>query len=228
MVDNAAQHTLGWYRTRLGNITGSMVGVLMKEGRNSPFTDTAKTYLYQLAAERTMNPVIVDDDERFEDYIRQTDITTRAMRWGTEMEEEARDLYTRLRRVHVVELGSCRHPSIPHFASSPDGFCYDEDSGVKTCLEIKCPAQSTFMRYLHEVRDNSTLLLAKPEYFYQCMAHMMVTGSTQTDFIVYCPWQQHPLHITRIHADEAVFSKMEKRIVLANAFIDSVTSNLKG
>lgn len=227
MVDNAAQHTIGWYRARLGNITGSMVGVLMKEGRGYTFTDTAKTYLYQLAAERTMNPAIVDDDERFEDYIRQSDITTRAMRWGTEKEEEARDLYARVRRVNVVELGSCRHPSIPHFASSPDGFCYDEDSRVKTCLEIKCPVQSTFMRYVHEVHDNDTLLSVKPEYFYQCMAHMMVTGSTQTDFIAYCPWQRIPMHITRIMADESVFSKMENRIALANAFIDEVTNTKK-
>ena len=164
----------------------------------------------------------------FEDYIRQTDTTTRAMRWGTEKEEEARDLYASLYKVHVVELGSCRHPYIPNFASSPDGFSYDEDSVVKTCLEIKCPVQSTFMRYVHEVHDNATLLRAKPEYFYQCMAHMMVTGAAQTDFIVYCPWQLNPLHVSRITADGMVFSKMEKRIGLANAFIDSITSKLKG
>ena len=228
MVENAAQHTLDWYRARLGNITGSMVGVLMKEGRGDTFTDAARTYLYQLAAERMMNPAIVDDDEWFEDYIRQTGAPTPAMRWGTEKEEEARDLYASLYKAHVVELGSCRHPSIPRFASSPDGFSYDEDSGIKTCLEIKCPIQSTFMRYVHEVRDNATLLRAKPEYFYQCMAHMMVTNAAQTDFIVYCPWQLNPLHVSRITADEAVFSKMEKRIGLANAFIDSITSNLKG
>ena len=227
MTANAAQHTPDWYRSRLGNITGSMVGVLMKypRGKKEGFTDTAMAYLYQLAAERTMNPAIVDDDTLFGEYLRQVDATTKAMRWGTEQEQYARALYARKCSVRVVEVGSIQHPSIPHFASSPDGFCYDEESGVKTCLEIKCPVQSTFMRYVHEVHDNATLLSVKPEYFYQCMAHMMVTGAEQTDFIVYCPWQRTPLHTTRILADEAVFRKVEERVMEANKIIDSIIGN---
>lgn len=30
MIENAEQKSLGWYRCRLGNITGSNVGLLMK------------------------------------------------------------------------------------------------------------------------------------------------------------------------------------------------------
>lgn len=64
-----AQHTLEWYRKRLGKITGSRVGDLMKTSRKKDemFGDTAKSYIYQLAAERDMNPAIVEDDELFED-----------------------------------------------------------------------------------------------------------------------------------------------------------------
>lgn len=225
MVENAAQHTLDWYRARLGNITGSMVGVLMKEGRGDTFTDAARTYLYQLAAERMMNPAIVDDDEWFEDYIRQTGAPTPAMRWGTEKEEEARDLYASLYKAHVVELGSCRHPSIPRFASSPDGFSYDEDSGVKTCLEIKCPVQSTFMRYKAEVTCGASLLEVKPEYFYQCQAHMMCTEAQWTDFIVYNPFQAHPIHIVRILPDFEEQRRLEERITEANKIISKIVNS---
>lgn len=42
-----AQHTIEWYRKRLGCITGSECGVLMKSGRNGCFSDAAKTYIYQ-------------------------------------------------------------------------------------------------------------------------------------------------------------------------------------
>lgn len=220
MVENAAQRTLDWYRVRLGNITGSMVGVLMKTGRTGDFSETAKSYIYQLAAERAMNPKIIEDDYCFSDYLNQVDVTTKAMRFGTEHEKDARELYERLTGHHVLEVSSVRHHSIPHFASSPDGY-YDED-GYKVCLEIKCPNQATFMKYLDEIKDNDTLLNIKPEYFYQCMAHMMCTGADVTDFVAYCPFQQHPIHIVRIYSDERVFSEMEKRIRLADDIINQI------
>lgn len=44
-----AQHSIEWFRKRLGNFTGSQVGLLMKKGRTDYFSDTAKTYIYQVA-----------------------------------------------------------------------------------------------------------------------------------------------------------------------------------
>ena len=102
MVTSAEQRTLDWYRVRLGNITGSMVGVLMKEGRNDTFSETAKAYLYQLAAERSMNPAIVNDDELFEMYLYQVDVTTKAMRFGTEQEGKAELEAIRERMAEVI------------------------------------------------------------------------------------------------------------------------------
>lgn len=222
MVNNAAQHTLDWYRARLGNITGSMVGVLMKRGRHDEFPETAKSYIYQLAAERAMNRAIIEDDEMFGDYLNQTDVSSKAVRFGTEQEANARRIYELLTGRRMIEVGSCRHPHIPHFASSPDGFHYDEGKGEKVCLEIKVSAQSTFMRYKAEINDNGSLMRAKPEYFYQCMAHMMVTGAAATDFVVYNPFQSSPMHIVRILSDEAVFSQMERRIRMADEIINQI------
>lgn len=87
--------TLEWYRKRLGCITGSQVGLLMKSGRNKSelFGETAKSYIYSVAAERDMNPIIVSDDELFEEYLKQVDISSKSMRWGNEQEENARELY---------------------------------------------------------------------------------------------------------------------------------------
>lgn len=224
MNTNAAQRTPDWFRQRLGKITGSMAGVLMKEGRGGTFTDTARSYLYQLAAERTMNPEIVMDDMLFGDYLEQTETTSKAMRFGTEQEPEAREWYMLTTGRRVVETGSVSHPSIPHFASSPDGFFYDEAAGEKGCIEIKCPNQSTFMRYRTEVHDGESLLKVKPEYFYQCMSHMMVTGAAWCDFVAWCPFQSEPLHIVRVLPDGKVFDEMERRILLADEFIGNVVS----
>lgn len=219
-----AQHTLEWYRDRLGKITGSRAGDLMKSGRNKAelFGDTAKSYIYSVAAERDMNPVIINDDELFEEYLSQVDISSRSMRWGNEQEENARSLYEKITGRRIVEVGSCKHPTIENFASSPDGFFYDENTGEKGVLEIKCPSQAVFMRYKDEVKDNATLLAAKPDYFYQCQSHMACCEAQWCDFIVYCPFQQHPIHIVRILPDYTVFAELERRINAANDIINQI------
>lgn len=216
------QHSLEWYRKRLGKITGSMVGVLMKNGRCGNFSETAKSYIYQLAAERSMNSEIIADDQLFEEYLRQVDISNKAMRWGNEQEANARKLYEKITKRIIVETGSCVHPKIRHFASSPDGYFYDEYTGDKGCIEIKSPTQAVYMRYKDEVKDNETLLRVKPEYFYQCMAHMMCTGAMWTDFIAFCPFQSTPIHIVRILPDEKAFVEIEKRIQMANDIINQI------
>ena len=63
------QHSIEWFRKRLGNFTGSQIGLLMKKGKSDYFSDTAKTYIYQVASERDMNPEIINDDVEFEKYL---------------------------------------------------------------------------------------------------------------------------------------------------------------
>lgn len=113
MIENADQRSLDWFRCRLGNITGSSVGLLMKSGRSDMFSDTAKNYIFQVAAERAMNPEIVNDDIAFAEYLSAVNVESKAMRFGTEQEASARDLYSRLTGRHIVEVGSCKHPTIP-------------------------------------------------------------------------------------------------------------------
>ena len=219
-----AQRTLDWYRARLGNVTGSRVSDIMKSGRKKEdvFGDTAMTYIYSLAAERDMNPIILDDDIAFEEYLEQVNVETKAMRWGTEQEENARSFYERVTGRRIVEVGSCKHPTIEHFASSPDGFFYDEDAKEKGVIEIKCPSQAVFMRYAANISDNESLLRTEPKYFYQCMAHMMCTEADWCDFVVFNPFQSHPMHTARIYPDLDVFKKMESRVIQANELINSL------
>ena len=221
IISNAAQHTLDWYRCRLGMITGSNVGLIMKSGKGKAFSDTAESYLYQLVSERTMNPKVINNDELFELYLNQTNITTKAMQWGNEQEANARSLYTLRTGLKMVEVGSCRHDTIDKFASSPDGFFYNEETGEKVCLEIKCLSQKEYIKYLDSVTDGESLKKVNSQYYYQCHAHMMVTGAIATDFVVYNPFQMIPIHIVRIERNEDVAKEIAERIALANEFIDS-------
>lgn len=224
MIDNSAQRTDDWLKLRLGVITGSEVGKLMKESRKKGevFGDTAKAYIYKKSAERDLLDEVRTDDALWEMYKNQYSFTSKAIAFGIEQESDARKLYILKTGRRMVEVGSCRHPSIPHFASSPDGFYYDEESGDRGCLEIKCPNIDTYYKYLSEVRKGTDLLLVNPEYYYQCQAHIMCCEARWTDFVCYQPFLKHPLHIVRIEPDKEAMAAMEGRIREANRIIEQL------
>ena len=191
----------------------------MGKGRKGEFTEEGYTYLYQLAAERDMAEQVVNDDYNFESYLEETKVETRAMRFGTEMESVARDRYCTLKNVVCLDMPLCSHKTIEHFGSSPDGLTEDN-----VTLEIKCPNQSTFMKYKHRIEDDASLLIVNPQYYYQCMAHMMCTGSERTDFIVFSPFQRDNIHIVPVYPNDLIFKNIEDRVRLANDFINEIIS----
>lgn len=215
------QHTAAWFRARLGMVTGSKVGTLMKKGKkkDEPFSDAAYTYLYQVAGERTLAPGIVEDDDMLKYYIEQTSATSKAMRFGTEQEENARNLYIEMTGNKVQEVGLCKHQRIARFGSSPDGIV--EEGATLGCLEIKCPTPGKYAQYVSEVKDNESLKRINPDYYYQCQAHMACTEGAFCDFVVYCPFLSSPIRIIRISRDPADISDMETRVQMACAIIDN-------
>ncbi len=220
------QRSLEWYRARLGYITGSQVGTLLKSGRSKDkiFSETALTYLYQLAGERSLNPEIVKNDDMFGFYIDQTTSQSKAMRFGTEQEENARNLYIEITGREVIEVGLCKHPTLTNLASSPDGMI--KDGEALGCLEIKCPTLSTFSRYIVEIKDNETLKKVNPDYYYQCQNHMACTDAQFCDFVVYCPFVENPIHIVRITRDEEAIELIYKRVQEAEIVIQDNLSQL--
>jgi putative phage-type endonuclease len=217
------QHTLGWYRDRLGKWTGSMVGKLMMVKKNGEFYDTALSYIYQVAATRSMNEKIVEDDDLFQAYLDSVDITTKAMRYGTEQEPNARELYCKIKKVKVIERGSVEHPNIPFFASSPDGFIKKDKQNKVGCIEIKCPNQNTFIKYKTEIKDNETFKKCNPDYYYQCQSHIMCTGADYCDFVVYCPWQSVPIFIYRVLPDIEAQQSIKENIEKAEKIVERIT-----
>lgn len=219
------QHDISWFRARLGHITGSKVSDIMKTGRKSgeAFSDTAKAYLYQVAGERLFNPDFLSDDEVFSDYLDETSITTKAMRWGTEQEDAARRLASDILGYDIEEVSSCAHDTIPFFAASPDGMIRDVDgNGHLGVLEIKCPNIGTFMKYKHLIHSAEDLKNVKPEYYWQMMAEMDCTGAVSGVFVTYCPWLSKPFHYANIERVEDDIKLMQERVNLANEFIDNI------
>lgn len=219
---NQEQHTAEWHRSRLGRITGSRVGALMKSGRSKSdlFSATAKTYLFQLAGERMLNPEIVNDDQMLFFFLDQTTSQSKAMRFGSEQEDNARNMYVETTGHDVRQVGLCPHNRIPTFASSPDGVTADNDD--LGCIEIKCPSIGTFAQYAAEIKDNTSLLNINPDYYYQCQSHMACTDSAFCDFVIYCPFVESPLHVVRIKRDDDAIQKIEERVSLAEKYIQDI------
>lgn len=225
IIDNAQQRTLDWFRVRLGNVTGSECGKLMVQGRkkDETFGDTAKSYLYRLAAERTMNPAILDDDELFQQYVDFTELHSKAIRWGQEQEECAKQLYQELYKVELHETGSVSHPDIPHFAASPDALVLGDDGKPTACVEFKSPSQEVFMRYVAEVDDAEGLRKINATYYWQVVAEMMCVGVETCFFTVYCPWQSAPMKRIEVKLTEEAAATLAERVRLANEFIENIT-----
>ena len=140
------------------------------------------------------------------------------MAWGNDQEMNARTLYA---KTHNRKVTSCGAVELSKwFASSPDGLVMDENG----CVEIKCPQPKTHTEYLINVHNAEELKKIKPEYYWQCVAHMAVTGAEWCDWMSYCPFSQKPLHIVRINRDEEAESELHERVdaaeVLAQAMID--------
>jgi hypothetical protein len=223
-INNIQQRTDEWLKCRLGVLTGSEIGKLMKSSRKKDelFGDTAKGYIYKKAAERDLLDEVKSDEEIWEIYKNQYSFSSKAIDFGTEQEAYARDLYSKLTGRRIVEVGLCKHPTIPNFASSPDGLFYDEGTGERGCLEIKVPNIDTYVKYLSEITNTYDLLIVNPDYYYQCLSHMACCEAQWTDFVCYQPFLKHNIHIVRILPDEKVFAEMEKRIRMADDIINQI------
>lgn len=209
LASQPTQHSLDWFRVRLGRFTGSQVGRLMKSGRGDIFGKDALAYINEVVAERMLNPSVVMMDELFEEYLLQVTASSKALAWGNDQEMNARGMYVSITKRKVTSCGAIQFSN--YFADSPDGLCI-EDNGA---IEIKCPQNKTHTDYLASVHDAESLKTIKPDYYWQCMAHMTVSGADWCDWMSYCPFSKKPLHVVRIERDSSAIATLLDRLELA-------------
>ncbi len=210
-----------WLKQRFGKITGSRIGDLMTSGKKGEmFGKTALSYIYEVCAERDLLQKYMDDDYLFEIYQRQVSINNKFIEFGHDNEDFAAERYQLVTECKLEECESIQHPTISHFSASPDRIAIKD--GLRKVVEIKVPLPKTFMEYMAEVKDNETLKSVNPKYYYQTMAEMACTGLDKADFVVFCPFLKHNIHIVEITRDEAVIAEFEKRIMAANEIINQI------
>ena len=156
---------------------------------NEEFSKGAATYAAELVAQK----ISLHAPPNVENY------TTRAMRFGREMESEARAEYRNVTGNHVRLIGFCK-TNDGRFGSSPDGIITNDPEAVEYysmgALELKCPEAKTHMAWLlgpskGKARDqweaDGRLPLA-----HKCQVHgeLIVTGLPFAEFFSYssgCP-----------------------------------------
>ena len=198
----------------------------MKCGRKKEETwsETARSYIYQVAGERLFNEKFLEDDGIFQDYLDLISVSTKAMQFGSDQEDAAKSLFMQMNfpEGEITELSSCKHDTIPYFAASPDGAIYGRDGGDIKIIEVKCPNINTYMKYRTLIHDAASLKEVEPKYYWQMMAEMSCTGATSGIFITYCPWLSKPIHWSEIERNGDDVKLMEARVMLANEFIDEI------
>lgn len=219
------QNSTQWLKDRLGCFNGSAIGDLMSSGRKKDdlFGQTALTYIYSIASERDLLKAYLEDDYLWEMYQSQVSFSNKYTDWGHEQESFAVEEYEKVTNRSCEETERVLHPQIPNYAASPDRFAYDGEERI--VVEIKCPVPKTYMKYRNEIKDNETLKSVEPKYFYQIQAELHVSGCKYADFVCFCPFLKHPLHIVRITADEEVQKEIEHRISEAEKIINSILTH---
>ena len=219
------QNSTQWMKDRCGCWNASAIGDLMSSGRKKDelFGQTAMSYIYSVASERDILKAYLEDDYLWEIYQNQVGFSSKHTEWGHEQEPLAAEEYEKKTGRVCEETERILHPTIPYYAASPDRFSYDGDERI--VIEIKCPLPKVYIKYRNEIKDNATLKAVEPRYYYQVQSQLHITGCKQADFICFCPFLKHPIHIVRITADEDVHKEIEHRITEAEKIIENILNN---
>jgi len=194
-----------WFSARLGKITASRLGDLMKVTKYGE--STYKTRLrMELAIERiTGKPA-------------SNVVMNKAMHDGVEREPDARTLFEAVTGKEVALCGSFDHPTVVNTAASPDGLLRGENA----ILEIKCPTHVTHAKNLMaETMPNN--------YVYQVQWQIACTESTHGYFASYHPDfpPELRLKVVKVERDDEVISKITTAVKQFDIEIESLINDIK-
>lgn len=204
MSEELIQGSEEWLAARLGRATASRISDVVAKTKSGPSASRAN-YAAQLVAERLTGQA-------------QESFSNAAMKWGTEMEPEARAAYAFHADVEVGTVGFVPHPTIGMAGASPDGMV-----AADGLVEIKCPNTATHIETLLGQSVPS-------KYTNQMQWQMACTGRLWTDFASYDPRlpESMRLFVRRVPRDPALISDLEKEVQIFLAEVDTTVARLRG
>lgn len=167
-----------WYQCKLGRASASNFSQIMQPVRLKP---ALTKYIYQLSAERRTG---MGQEPEWEGYY---------IKRGKELEECARAAYEWKNNVEVKQVGFCLATDNGGYGCSPDGLVGD-DGGV----EIKCPALTTHLEYMH-------LKTIPSKYLSQIYGCLWIMQRKWWDFMSYHPDEEEV--IIRVSCEDEKYKK---------------------
>jgi hypothetical protein len=183
IVSEHPQGTPGWFKDRLGFVTGSVVKAVfatIKSGEAAARADLRVDLCLQL---------ITGD-------VPEQGFKSLEMIWGTEKEPLARLAYEMATGNDVEESGFVYLADGTKAGCSVDGFT--KDGGRIGLVEFKCPKSKTHWNYIKDGK-------APAEYMPQIVHNLWITGAEFCDFMSFDPRMPEGLQtfLIRVERDEA-------------------------
>ena len=194
-----------WFAVRMGKITASKLGDLMRVTKYGE--STYKTRLrMELAIERLTGKSASDN------------FMNRAMQDGVEREPDARKLFEAITGKEVALCGSFNHSTIPNTSASPDGLIRGENS----VLELKCPTHVTHCRNI--LSDKMP-----KNYEYQVQWQIACTESEYAYFASYHPDFPKELRLkwVKVLRDNIMILEIEDEVRKFDVEVEELINQLK-
>lgn len=171
-----------WHRLRAGCVTASKADCLLaKKG-------TAKRDGYMAELVGQVCTGLIPDE-----------INAKALSWGKDHEEAARDAYSAATFEIVQEVPFIYKDASMRFGCSPDGLCSTYG------LELKSPwASRTFIEFACADK-------IKPEYVKQCQFSLWISDLDRWDFASFDPrMKSKKLHYVTLERDEKMMQQFDE------------------
>ena len=194
-----------WFAVRLGKITASRLGDLMKKTKYGESTYKTKLRM-ELAIERITGKSASNV------------VMNQAMHDGVEREPDARLLFEAMTGKEVALCGSFDHPEVVNTSASPDGLIRGENA----VLELKCPTHVTHARNLmSDTMDK--------RYLYQVQWQMACTESDHAYFASYHPDFPPELRLkyVRVERDNMIILDIEDAVRAFDISVEDLVIKLK-
>ena len=204
------QGSAEWLEARRGKITASRFADVMIEPRAKKdkeagkLSDSAESYLCELLWETFTG-------QHYE--VR----PTVAMRWGTEHESVAREVYELTRGVEVEAVGF-QTVEGTDIGCSPDGLV------GRGGIEIKCPYGP--VEHIRAWRRNEV----PKQYRWQVVGTMLVCGLEWMDFVSFDPRMRltkNAIHVIRVERDEAEIGELWAKLRRFNEILNDAINERK-
>lgn len=211
MAENEAllveQRSEEWFNIRKGKITGSELHKIMG-GKDGELTQTAKTYLLEKVSELYGGHGALASGP--------------AIEWGVELEDTAVVVYQD-RTGNTVEKCSFI-PVDNNYGGSPDGKV-----GTEGAVEIKCPFNSVNHFKHGLINTEKAFKDVAPNYYYQCISHMICLNAKWCDFISYDPRvsENCQMFIYRLERNEAEIEKIKAKVETAVEYMKELKTQIE-